>query len=186
MTQPQLTLSCHCNLHFCPLYADNCPIGQYEKSTELEGNRFEATFDIYSLHQLRSLRPNCNKLQHSAMQSLHRWSKHFSQTGPAQSCQGYPTMQMSNPESQAGRRRVTRKLNSHIFCHPSSNLGLPTKVVKGGRRLAFKSTLIKHQRDIKICQWNSFDETQSTIMLKEKICLGWANSRNEMFNRWEM
>ena len=29
---------------------------------------------------------------------------------------------------------------------PPSNLGLPTKVVKGGRRLAFKSTLIKRQQ----------------------------------------
>ena len=70
-------------------------------------------------------------------------------------------MQMSNPESQA-RRPVTRSSRTHILCHPSSNLETPTKVAKGSiGRLAFKSTLIKHPREITICQWNSIDEVSS-------------------------
>ena len=77
----------------------------------------------------------------------------YVQTDTAPSSQ--PAMQKSNPDSQP--RRLT-DISWHTSCAAPSNLGLPTKVVKGGRRLAFKSTLIKRSTDNKFCQRRFIDE----------------------------
>ena len=106
--------------------------------------------------------------------SLHckQW---FHQTSPTQWGLWEPILQMSNLDSQprAGVESP-RDISRHpsFFSSSSSNLGLPTRAVKGDRRLAFKSTV-----RIKICRQDPFDEGLPRQRCRLNICsyIGWID-----------